>query len=150
MELFFDNRQNLIKIDEELLKTIEKAIAYCLLKEDLTNELEISISFVNNLEIKELNRTYRNQDKETDVLSFPQYDNIQNAKNITCLGDIVLSLEKAEEQAKEYDHSFQREVVYLTVHSMLHLMGYDHDDDLNTGRMRQKEEEIMVDLGILR
>ena len=150
MELLIDNRQNSIEIDNELIIMMEKAIALCLVKEGLSDELEISISFVCNSEIRDLNRMYRGQDKVTDVLSFPQYDNIEDVSDITCLGDIVLSLEKAKEQAEEYEHSFQREILYLTVHSMLHLMGYDHDQDSNTGSMRQKEEEIMTDLGILR
>ena len=150
MNIIIDNRQSSIQYDNNMVRLIEKAISICLEKESLPSDMEISISFVDDKEIHYLNKTYRGNDKVTDVLSFPQYENVLEIENPYCLGDIVISLEKAEEQAGEYGHSFIREVIFLTVHSMFHLIGYDHDNDENTKRMRQKEEEIMIEMGILR
>ncbi len=150
MVILIDNRQNRIHVDNTLVKLMEKAAALCLKMEDLPLDMEISISFVDNEEIQLLNKTYRGKDKATDVLSFPQYEDIHNIDGVHCLGDIVISLEMAEKQALEYGHLFVREVIFLTVHSMFHLMGYDHDNEDNINIMRQKEEEILKEMGILR
>lgn len=150
MELLIDNRQNFITIDKEILELMEKAIILCLKLEELPMDLEVSLSFVDDDEIQYLNKTYRGKDKVTDVLSFPLYENINEAKDPKCLGDIVISLQQAERQALEYGHTFKREVIFLTVHSMFHLIGYDHDTLENKKIMRQKEEVIMKEMGILR
>ena len=109
---------------------------------------EVSISFVDNQEIKQLNAEFRSRDMETDVLSFPLGENGVFDKNedtgAYMLGDIVISVEKAVSQAKLYGHSFQREMGFLTVHSMLHLLGYDHETGgLEAAKMREKEEMIL-------
>ena len=114
---------------------------------------EISVTFVNNEQIHELNRQYRGKDMPTDVLSFPMGENgvydVNHDTGAKILGDIVISMEKAVEQAKRYDHSLEREVGYLTAHSMLHLLGYDHETSgLDRVRMREKEEQIMTQLGL--
>ncbi|KXG75877.1 rRNA maturation RNase YbeY [Thermotalea metallivorans] len=150
MELMIDNRQEIIPWDKKMETLIAQAVEMCLEKEGITKDVEISISLVDNQEIRDLNREYRNIDKPTDVLSFPQYDTLKNLKPPLCLGDIVISLEKALEQSKDYGHSLEREIAFLTVHSMFHLIGYDHDTEENTLRMRQKEEEVLQALGILR
>lgn len=150
MELMIDNRQEIIPWDEKMETLIAQAVEMCLEKEGITKDVEISISLVDNQEIQDLNREYRSIDRPTDVLSFPQYDTLENLKPPLCLGDIVISLEKALEQSKEYGHSFEREIAFLTVHSMFHLIGYDHDTEKNTMRMRKKEEEVLQALGILR
>ena len=114
---------------------------------------EISVTFVNNEQIHELNRQYRGKDMPTDVLSFPMGENgvydVNHDTGAKILGDIVISMEKAVEQAKRYDHSLEREVGYLTAHSMLHLLGYDHETSgLDRVRMREKEEQVMTQLGL--
>ncbi|MEE0413255.1 MAG: rRNA maturation RNase YbeY, partial [Gemmiger sp.] len=116
---------------------------------------EISVTFVDNNRIHELNREYRGKDSATDVLSFPlgengEYD-IDEDNGCKLLGDIVISMERAMEQAELYGHSLQREVAYLTVHSMLHLLGYDHEaGGLEAVRMREKEEAVLIQLGLPR
>ena len=147
------NNQSLIKYEDGMIEILNKVISKTLEIEDINNEIEVCVSFVDNAEIKELNKNFRGKDKETDVLSFPQYDEqelIQDQSNIVALGDIVISLEKAKEQAIEYGHSFEREVAFLTAHSMYHLLGYDHDTEENTKIMRKKEETVLDLLGILR
>lgn len=103
---------------------------------------EVSILITNNAEIQGLNAEYRNIDAPTDVLSFPMDEEY--------LGDIVISMDKVLEQAEEYGHSPQREIAFLTVHGMLHLLGYDHIEEEDRVRMRAREEEILHELGILR
>ncbi|MBR2748815.1 MAG: rRNA maturation RNase YbeY [Firmicutes bacterium] len=120
---------------------------------------QLSVSFVSKDEIKDLNRDYRNVDSVTDVLSFPQFERdeieyyaqeTESAPEEFMLGDVVICREKAEEQAVEYGHSFERELVYLFTHSVLHLLGYDHEDEVDKANMRKREEEIMESLGIPR
>ena len=123
--------------------------------EEFPQDAEVSVSIVDNERIHELNKQYRNIDSETDVLSFPLGENgvydINYDTNEAELGDIVISLEKAEEQAKRYGHSLEREVGYLTVHSMLHLLGYDHElGGIELVRMREKEEKVLTELGLRR
>ena len=113
------------------------------------------MTFVNNAEIKKLNSKFRGIDRETDVLSFPLFEKSEFEKEETeefyALGDIVISVEKAFEQANLYSHSIQREIGFLTVHSMFHLLGYDHEDNgLGAIQMREKEESVLTELGIPR
>ena len=116
---------------------------------------EISVTFVDNRRIQELNKQYRDKDAATDVLSFPMGENgeydIDEDNGCKILGDIVISMERAMEQAELYGHSLQREVAYLTVHSMLHLLGYDHEaSGLEAVHMREKEEAVLIKLGLPR
>ncbi|PAB58925.1 rRNA maturation RNase YbeY [Anaeromicrobium sediminis] len=150
MNVIIDDRQDKIKYDENMENLIVQAVKESLKEENVSEEVEVSVTFVDNDAIKELNRDYRNKDSETDVLSFPQYDSMDEINIGMCLGDIVISLEKAEEQRQLYNHSFDREVLFLTVHSMFHLMGYDHDTEENTKEMRMKEEKVLSHMGILR
>lgn len=155
MELNIINRQEIIEYNEKIKELLYKVVEKAFELEGLDkNQWEVSISFVDNNEIQLLNKTYRGIDKPTDVLSFPQYNNIdeimEEDDSHRILGDIVISLEKAKEQSREYGHSFEREVAFLTSHSMLHLFGYDHDTDENTKKMRSKEEKVLEILGILR
>lgn len=142
MEILYNNRQEEIEITNNYKESIRVAISMCLQMENVNDNVEISISFVTNNEIKELNRTYRNVDKETDVLSFPMDDEEEEDGTII-LGDIVISSEKIIEQAKEYGHSIEREMIYLVVHSMFHLLGYDHIKENKKDVMRGKEKEVM-------
>ncbi|MBV1817858.1 rRNA maturation RNase YbeY [Anaerosalibacter bizertensis] len=149
MEVYIDNRQDEITIDDELIELMEKVMKECLALEEKSLDTEISVSFVNNKEIQELNREYRNVDSSTDVLSFPMTDDF-SLSHIPILGDIVISLEKALSQAEEYGHSFNREVAYLTAHSMFHLLGYDHMKEDEKQVMRKKEKQVMKSLGIFK
>ncbi len=142
---------------EKLSNMIEQCVEQSLLAHGITDEAEISVLFTDNAGIRQINAEMRDIDKETDVLSFPQYEFEtpgvlvkEEGYPYLLLGDIVLSLEKADEQAKEFGHSYEREVGYLTVHSMLHLLGYDHMTDTDKPIMRAKEEEILDKLGLVR
>ena len=123
--------------------------------EKFGSDAEVSVSFVDNERIHELNAQYRNVDRETDVLSFPMGENGEYDTNMDTgakiLGDIVISVPKAMEQAKAYNHSLQREIGFLTVHSMLHLLGYDHENGgIEQVHMREKEEEVLTKIGLKR
>lgn len=149
MEILIDNRQNKLEFKEDFIPLIEEAIKAVLILEGKSLDYEISISFVDNEEIRELNRLYRNVDGETDVLSFPMEEG-EGMFSMNILGDIVISLEKALEQSIEYEHSLTREITYLTVHSMFHLLGYDHMTEEDKLIMRNKEKEVMRKLGIFK
>lgn len=148
MEVLFDNRQDKIKIQKSTEDLLEKVIETSLKMENMSLDYEISVSFVTNDEIRELNSQFRNIDKETDVLSFPFEDEFETG--IRILGDIVLSVEKAMDQAEDFGHTVERELAYLTAHSTLHLMGYDHMNDDDKSIMRQKEKAIMKALQIFK
>lgn len=143
--IYFDNRQDLIKIDEEIENIVEKSIEAALKEIEFTDDYEVSVSFVGDNEIHELNRDYRGVDRTTDVLSFPMDDEFTNM-----LGDIVININKVIEQAKEYGHSEKREISYLTVHSSLHLMGFDHEEEEDKKEMRAVEDRVMEKLEISR
>ena len=148
MEFYIDNRQETFEVDDELNKLIESVIIKSLNVEGLSTEVEVSISFVDNVEIKELNKMYRNMDKATDVLSFPMDEDI--LVPMPLLGDIIISIETAREQANELGHSLNREICYLIAHSMFHLMGYDHMEEEEKKEMRLKEKQVMKDIGIFK
>lgn len=165
--LYTENRQSKIEVTDEFIEKISEICDFALKEEEMNLEYQISLLFVDNEEIREINNETRNIDKETDVLSFPMLD-FENKKvykemylnfefdetfkdgNELILGDMVLSLEKALEQSKDYGHSFEREVSYLVVHSILHLLGYDHMVDDDKKKMRAREEEILNKLSITR
>ena len=140
-----------INEDEEYIELVNDVLKECYIKEKIINlNLYIGVTLTNNYNIKMINAEYREIDKETDVLSFPilekqEIDNIveNRYEDEEILGDIVVSIAKVEEQAKEYGHSFKREFAYMLVHGFYHLMGYDHIYDLDRKIMRQKEEEIL-------
>lgn len=150
MEVFIDNRQTEVLLDEDILEIIKEVIKESLSIENKSMDYEISVSFVNNEEIKDLNNRFRGKDTETDVLSFPMEDTVEIEGQIPILGDIVISAEKAEEQAKDFNHSLKREIAYLTAHSMFHLIGYDHLTEDDKSMMRNKEKEVMKRLEIFK
>ena len=123
---------------------------------NIEKEAEISVVFTDDEEIKEINKNFRNIDSSTDVLSFPQYEFFEEGDishiedNVLILGDVIISLEHAKAQSVEFNHSLNREVGYLTAHSMLHLLGYDHMEDEEKSRMRKKEEQIMTNIKLTR
>lgn len=149
------NHQNTVKIPTGIRMLIRRCCNAVLVNEKFEGSAEVCVNFVDNAEIKTLNNKFRNKDIETDVLSFPLGENGDwdvNPKNGAFqLGDIVISVEKAFEQAEIYGHSLQREIGFLTVHSMLHLLGYDHENGgMELVRMREKEEEVLSSLGLSR
>lgn len=148
VEIYVDNRQDKVELGQGIYEIIEDAIKETLLLERKSLNYEISISFVDNEEIKELNMDYRNVDRETDVLSFPLEEEFMISTPL--LGDIIISAEKALEQSIEFNHSLTREIVYLTVHSTLHLLGYDHMDEDEKVNMRNKEKEVMKKLKVFK
>ena len=165
--IYVDNRQNKINITETEIDGLKNVINKALIEEEVTIPCEVSLVFVDNSEIKEINNETRGIDRATDVLSFPMldyedkkvfkecykdfdFDITYKDGNELVLGDIVLSLERAKEQSIEYNHSFQREASYLVVHSVLHLLGYDHMEEEDKRKMRKREEEILNELNISR
>lgn len=148
MDIYIDNRQSKFQIKDNINDMVEKVIRESLLVEGRALNYEVSVSFVDNNEIKMLNREYRGIDSETDVLSFPIDEEL--LVPVPLLGDIIISIEKADEQAKQYGHSLEREIAYLTAHSMFHLMGYDHMNDNEKEIMRKKEKEVMRNLKIFK
>ena len=150
MNIVFDNEEN---VSKDLLKTMEDSANYALELEKIPNDrVEISVSFVSKEEIKELNSEYRNIDKSTDVLSFPQFERDEEVPEFgpIYLGDVVICVDIAKEQAESFGHSYERELIYLFTHSILHLLGYDHMIEEEKKIMREREEEIMSHLGIFR
>ncbi len=150
MIIYFDDDKAPDKATEE---TMTRAASLCAANEDLDPErLSLSVSFVGKDEIHELNREYRGVDSVTDVLSFPQFDREEYDRgwDEISLGDVVICEEKAKEQAAEYGHSFERELIYLFTHSVLHLLGYDHMEEAEKKEMREAEERVMKELGLAR
>ncbi|HQK52790.1 MAG TPA: rRNA maturation RNase YbeY [Sedimentibacter sp.] len=147
IKVFFDDRQDVMEITKDNEDAIKNAVDAVLTAEGLNGDFEVSVSFVTNEEITELNREYRNVDSETDVLSFPMNEEFDG---VNILGDIVISTQKIIEQANDFNHSMEREMCYLTVHSMLHLLGYDHMSKEEKNKMRAKEKEIMKKLKIFK
>ena len=150
LKIYFENLAS-EKITYKLKMLVRKAILATLEYEDVDMDLEVSVTFTDNEGIRELNREYRNIDRATDVLSFPQinYDDGEELAAGEMLGDIVLSLERAREQAEEFGHSFERECAFLCAHSTLHLLGYDHEiSDEDDADMRRRQSEIMEKMGL--
>lgn len=150
MKLYFEEGH---QVTEEMRNAMERAAARCLELEGIDRDrCEISVTFVSGEEIRKLNRQYRGIDRVTDVLSFPQFEDFGDLPEEAelCLGDVVICKERAQEQAEEFGHSFQRELLYLFTHSVLHLVGYDHMEESDKREMREREEEVMTYLGIER
>lgn len=149
-----------IKQQEKLEIIIEKVIQKCFEVEHINpTSLYICVTLTNPKNIREINKEYRNIDKETDVLSFPMFekDDLDKLVNNTkkgvlqdIMGDIIISIERVKEQAKEYGHSFEREFAYMLVHGFYHLRGYDHMVEEEKAQMREKEENVLSQLNITR
>lgn len=155
LKIYFENDQTKHSIHYSLKMLIRHTILETLSYEGMENDVEVSVTFTDNEGIRELNRKFRGKDAPTDVLSFPLLDYEGESEepffdDLCCnLGDIVISLERAMAQANEYGHSFEREVAFLTAHSMLHLLGYDHETSEEDDRdMRRRQDDIMERLGL--
>lgn len=154
MNIYFEDEEC---ISPELLETMKKAAAAALGSENVpAGAAELSVSFVSPDRIRELNAAYRGIDRVTDVLSFPLAEGPEELREsaekfgVCELGDVVICRERAEEQAAEFGHSFERELIYLFVHSVFHLLGYDHEREEDRRAMRAREEAVMTLLGIPR
>lgn len=152
IRVIITNNQKTVKIPTGLRMLVRRCCNAVLKMENFQGAAEISVTFTDNAQIKVLNAQYRDKDIETDVLSFPMGENGKYDLNMETgaqiLGDIVISMEKAVEQSDRFGHSLQREVGYLTAHSMLHLLGYDHENNMERIHMREKEELVMEQLGL--
>ncbi len=152
--IYFTDSQDRFAVTYGMKRLIRRAVVSTLVYEGFGNDCEVSVTFTDNEGIRALNKTYREIDRETDVLSFPMIDfeggeEPPMDEDTAMLGDIVLSLEKAREQAEEFGHSFEREVAFLTVHSMLHLRGYDHvGSEEEDAEMRRRQREILERMGL--
>ncbi len=155
IKVIISNNQKAVKIPTGVRMLVRRCCHAVLVQENFEGSAEISVTFVDDEQIKELNKKHRDIDKSTDVLSFPlgedgKYD-VNPETGAKILGDIVISMETAVRQAEEYGHPLQREVAFLTVHSMLHLLGYDHvNGGLEAVHMREKEEAVLTQLGLKR
>ena len=152
MTVFITNEQDKIEIPAEWEEKINQVAAICLREEQLPEDIEVDLLFVDNEAIREMNLEYRDKDSATDVLSFPMYEpdeEIDDEEEVL-LGDIVISLERAQEQCEEYGHSLEREVMYLLVHGLLHLAGYDHMEEEDKKVMRTQEEKLLAQIGAIR
>ena len=148
MQIYIDGT-----IDDRDIETMKEILSSALADNGITNEsCEVSLTIVTEDEIRELNRDYRDNDSVTDVLSFPQFDDIDEIPDDmpTLIGDVVICDDKVKKQAEEYGHGYQRELMYLFTHSILHLIGYDHMTDEDKEKMRAEEEKILERVGIVR
>ena len=155
IKVIITNDQKTVKIPTGVRLLVRRCCNAVLTFEEFTEPAEISVTFVDDEKIHSLNKEFRGIDRSTDVLSFPLGENGVYDRNLdtgACLlGDIVISVETAIRQAESYGHSLQREVGFLTVHSMLHLLGYDHvNGGMEEVRMREKEEHVLTELGLKR
>lgn len=143
-------------VSDEHRALVEKLLTFAGKEEKTAAEAEISISFVDNEQIQAINRDYRDKDKPTDVISFAMQEMEDEELEIVgeglpvVLGDIIISIDKAKEQAEEYNHSFERELAFLALHGFLHLLGYDHMNAEDEKKMFQRQDEILGAFGIER
>lgn len=144
-EIFNETEHDLTKEMDKLYELLEFA-----LKREKLENVEFNVIFVDSNTIHEINKNYRKVDRVTDVISFALEDNETIELDHRVLGDIYICVEKAEEQAKEYGHSFLRELAFLTIHGFLHLLGYDHMEKEEEKVMFQKQEDILNEFGIRR
>lgn len=155
IKVIITNDQNTVKIPTGIRMLIRRCCNAVLVNEKFKGSAEISVTIVDDEAIHELNLQHRGIDRSTDVLSFPLgvegvYD-LNNDTGAQMLGDIVISIEHAVKQADLYGHSLDREIAFLTVHSMLHLLGYDHEPGgMELVKMREKEEAVLTQLGLVR
>lgn len=156
MSLIIDFMDETNKLEDKDLITIEELLLFTAKKEQIMGDSELSVTFVTNDRIQEINREYRHKDKPTDVISFALEElgngeiPVMAVDMPRILGDIIISMAKAEEQAKEYGHSFIRELGFLAVHGFLHLLGYDHETDEDEKVMFSKQKDILDEFGLQR
>ena len=161
MKIVIEDLQDKIKLDDNIKELINSAVNLSLESENVIIDSQVSIYFVDNDEIHRINKEQRDIDRPTDVLTFPmaEFENgklnliagdIDPDEGLLILGDIVVSLEKAKEQAEAYGHSLEREVLFLITHGMFHILGYDHLDEETEKEMISKQEDILHKLNLKR
>lgn len=156
MPVLTSNEQDRVPVTDELIRLVERLAELVFEREEIPPSAEISLTFTDDEGIRRLNRDFRHLDQPTDVLSFPLLEGADDEPAIVggqpadLLGDIVISLERAVAQADEYGHSVEREVGFLFVHGLLHLLGYDHDTPEGERDMRQREEAALQAIGLRR
>lgn len=152
MATVITNEQKQVMIPDDWAGKIDTVVEICLNEEDIDPKAEVSLLFVDDAGIREMNLAYRGKDASTDVLSFPMYeaDEAIDEEEEILLGDIIISLETAVVQSKDFGHDLEREVMYLLVHGLLHLMGYDHMEEADKEQMRQREEALLAVIGAVR
>jgi len=143
MAMLVNNIQEKVVVPAELTKLLEEVGEFVLRMEGYPVESEVSIVLVDNSYIRELNLTYRGYDSPTDVLSFCLSDGLTGQENDQILGDVVISMEKAKEQAREYGQTLEREVAFLALHGILHLIGYNHDTLESEAEMKEKQDFVL-------
>ena len=150
-KVIFVNRQRKQPVNKALIDLLRRSIKQTLLQENFPLPAEVSVTFVDDEKIQKINHEHRGIDCATDVLSFPLFEDAPNMDGRVMLGDIVISLERADAQAKEYGHSYERETAFLTVHSMLHLLGYDHEtSEEDEKEMFARQEIVLSVMGLPR
>lgn len=153
MEMIVSRLPEELQIDAQLENVIRRVILKVGELYDLKNA-EVSVTITDNAHIQEINRTYRDKDMPTDVISFAlnegEEPDVVGGPQINMLGDIIISAQRADEQAQQYGHSMERELAFLTVHGMMHLLGYDHIEEADRLEMRREEEYVLGKLGITR
>ncbi|MFU0791435.1 rRNA maturation RNase YbeY [Cerasibacillus sp. JNUCC 74] len=154
--MYIDFHDHTNSVESDYIDMIQRLITFAADKEGVSQEAELSINFVDNKKIQALNRNYRQINKPTDVLSFAMQENGEGEIDILdedlplLLGDIVISVDKAKEQAKSYDHSLERELCFLALHGFLHLIGYDHMTKEDEQQMFSRQKVILGEFGIER
>ena len=144
------------QLEQNQLELLEKLLDYAREKEEIENDAELSITIVDNETIQEINKQYRDKDQPTDVISFALQEHGEEEIEIRGdnlprhLGDIIISIEKVNEQANEYGHSFNRELGFLAVHGFLHLLGYDHMTTEEEKEMMERQDHLLDDFGLTR
>ena len=156
MSLVIDFNDETNELSEQELNTIENLLHFAAKKENIEDGSELSVTFVTNDRIQEINREYRDKDKPTDVISFAMEElgegeiPLSGVDMPRILGDIIISLAKAKEQAEDYGHSFIRELGFLSVHGFLHLLGYDHEIEEDEQKMFGRQKDILDEFGLKR
>lgn len=161
MGVYIENLQDKVEIKDDIIKLMNESVEIIMENEKFTDAYNIDVMIVDNERIRQINSEYRNIDKPTDVLSFPivdMYDreiktslgDIDKDEGAIVLGDIVISIEKAVEQALEYGHSLEREIIFLLTHGVYHLLGYDHDNEEREKKMLGKQNAVLDKMGLKR
>ncbi|HLQ74041.1 MAG TPA: rRNA maturation RNase YbeY [Bacillota bacterium] len=155
--MYIDFHDATKSVNANYIDLLERILQFAAKEERISKEVEMSVNFVDDKEIQALNRNYRQINEPTDVISFALQDHVAGEVHIVseqnvplALGDIVISVDRAHAQAEQYDHSFERELAFLTVHGFLHLLGYSHDDERSEEKMFARQKELLKEFNIER
>lgn len=155
--MYIDFHDATKSVEADYIDLLERVLQFAARSENVSHEAEMSVNFVDDKEIRVLNRNYRQIDEPTDVISFALQDYVADEVNVVkeremplALGDIVISVDRVEAQAEQYNHTFERELAFLTIHGFLHLIGYHHDDEESEKQMFKRQNEILEEFNIER